>query len=148
MRRGSAFHAAARAPSLKPVSSKAASARSRLVLVVDDFDDTRELYATALADAGFAVAEAIDGQEALDRVGEAPPAIVVMDLSMPVVDGWEATRRLKANPATAGIIVIALTGHSTNLGIEKARDAGAAAVLSKPCLPHDLVALVKALMPR
>jgi two-component system, cell cycle response regulator DivK len=122
---------------------------ARLVLVVDDFDDTRELYATALADAGFAVAEAMNGQEALDRVARvdvARPALIVMDLSMPVVDGWEATRRLKADPATSDIIVIALTGHSTNLGLEKARTAGADAVLAKPCLPHDLVALVKALL--
>ena len=121
---------------------------TRLVLVVDDFDDTRELYAMALASAGFDVAEAANGEEALERVAATRPAVVVMDLSMPVVDGWEATRRLKANPETAGIVVIALTGHSTGLGIEKARKAGADAVLGKPCLPDDLIALVHTLLPR
>jgi CheY-like chemotaxis protein len=124
-----------------------ASTAARTVLVVDDFDDTRELYAGALTDAGFAVEEATNGQEALDRAESAHPAIIVMDLSMPVIDGWEATRRLKANPATADIIVIALTGHSTSAGMAKAREAGADAVLTKPCLPNDLLALVRALLP-
>lgn len=123
-----------------------ASAAARLVLVVDDFDDTRELYATALRDAGFAVAEATNGQEALDNVARSRPAVVVMDLSMPVLDGWEATRRLKEDPATSDILVIALTGHSTNLGLAKAKSAGANAVLSKPCLPDDLISLVRALL--
>ena len=127
--------------------SPSSSAATRTVLVVDDFDDTRELYATALADAGFTVEEARNGQEALDRANSGHPAIIVMDLSMPVVDGWEATRRLKANPVTADIIVIALTGHSTNRGMKEARDAGADAVITKPCLPNDLIALVRALLP-
>lgn len=117
------------------------------MLVVDDFDDTRELYAMALASAGFEVAEAANGEEALARIGTRRPAVVVMDLAMPVVDGWEATRRIKMDPATASIFVIALTGHSTELGIEKARGAGADAVVGKPCLPEDLIALVRAHMP-
>jgi CheY-like chemotaxis protein len=121
---------------------------SPLVLVVDDFEDTRELYASALEAAGFAVAEAQDGEEALERIEAVRPALVVMDLSMPRVDGWEATRRLKANPRSADTIVIALTGHSTHLGLQKARDVGADAVLAKPCLPNDLIALVRALLPR
>ena len=124
-----------------------ASAAAQTVLVVDDFDDTRELYATALADAGFAVEEASNGQEALDRADSAHPVIIVMDLSMPIVDGWEATRRLKGNPLTASIIVIAVTGHATSLGMAKAREAGADAVITKPCLPNDLIALVRALLP-
>jgi CheY-like chemotaxis protein len=127
--------------------SCAAIARAPLVLVVDDFEDARELYAASLVDAGFEVAEAANGQEALELVAGVRPVVVVMDMAMPVVDGWEATRRLKTNPSTAGIVVIALTGHATGLGFAKAREAGADAVVAKPFLPGDLIALVRSLLP-
>jgi two-component system, cell cycle response regulator DivK len=116
-----------------------------LVLVVDDFDDNRLLYATTIAEAGYTVDEAINGQEAIDKIGSKRPAIIIMDLSMPVLDGWEATRRIKADPRTADIIVIALTSHATNYGLQNAMDAGAHAVLTKPCLPQDLIGVIGAL---
>lgn len=118
-----------------------------LVLVVDDFADNRELYASALADAGYPVEQAENGQEALDFIGAHRPAVVVMDLSMPVLDGWEATKRIKSDPATADVVVIALTGHATNFGLQRAKEAGADAVLTKPCLPQDLLALLRSLLP-
>lgn len=114
------------------------------VLVVEDYDDNRALYTSVLSDAGYAVDEAVNGQEALDKIAAKKPRIVIMDLSMPVMDGWEATRRIKANAATSDIIVIALTGHATNYGLQQAREAGADAVLAKPCLPDDLIALMRA----
>lgn len=128
------------------VSSATAPSASpgTLVLVVDDYEDNRALYATVLADAGYAVEEAVNGQEALDKIAKNRPAIIIMDLSMPILDGWEATRRIKGNPETSGIIVIALTGHATNYGLQQARKAGADAVLAKPCLPSDLLALMRA----
>jgi two-component system, cell cycle response regulator DivK len=116
-----------------------------LVLVVDDFADNRELYATTFAAAGYEVAEAENGQEALDFIERRHPSAVVMDLSMPVLDGWETTRRIKADAATAGIIVIAVTGHATKFGLERAKDSGADAVVSKPCLPQDLLDLLRKL---
>jgi CheY-like chemotaxis protein len=118
-----------------------------LVLVVDDYDDNRELFASALIDAGYQVDEATNGQEALDRVDARRPAVVVMDLSMPVLDGWQATKSIKSNPETSNIVVIAVTGHATNYGLQQAKDAGAEAVLTKPCLPADLLALLRSLMP-
>jgi CheY-like chemotaxis protein len=66
---------------------------------------------------------------------------------MPVLDGWEATRRNKADPRTADIVVIALTSHATNYGLQQAKDAGASAVLTKPCLPCDLLGVISALLP-
>jgi CheY-like chemotaxis protein len=118
-----------------------------LILIVDDFDDNRLLYATTIAEAGYPVLEATNGQEALERIGTTRPAMIIMDLSMPIIDGWEATRRIKANPATSDIVIIALTGHATNLGLQQARDAGADAILTKPCLPQDLLGVISALLP-
>jgi CheY-like chemotaxis protein len=68
-----------------------------------------------------------------------------MDLSMPVLDGWEATRRIKQNPETSDIVIIALTANATNSGLQRAKEAGADAVLTKPCLPQDLLALLRSL---
>ena len=129
-------------------SPKAALPRSSLpILVVDDFDDNRLLYASTIAEAGYAVLEATNGQEAIDKIGSSRPAVIIMDLSMPVMDGWEAIRLIKANPKTADIVIIALTSHATNYGLQKARDAGAEAVLTKPCVPQDLLGVISALFP-
>jgi two-component system cell cycle response regulator DivK len=116
-----------------------------LVLVVDDFADNRELYAATFADAGYEVEEAENGQEALDFIERRRPAAVVMDLSMPVLDGWETTRRIKADATTAGIVVIAVTGHATHFGLQRAKEAGADVVVAKPCLPQDLLAVLRSL---
>jgi two-component system, cell cycle response regulator DivK len=116
------------------------------ILVVDDFDDNRELYATMLVDAGFRVEQASNGREALDRIAEGKPSLVIMDLSMPILDGWEATRVIKADPSTADIPVIALTGHATNYGLQRAKDAGADLVLTKPCLPDELLVQIRRLL--
>lgn len=114
-----------------------------LVLIVDDFDDNRAMYVEYLQFQGFRVAEAVNGQEALERTEELMPAVVVMDLSLPVMDGWEATRRLKANPKTKDIVVIALTGHAEAAHAKKARDVGCDDFVPKPCLPEQLVAKVR-----
>lgn len=117
-----------------------------MVMVVDDFDDNRSLYASAIAEAGYPVAEATNGQEALDKIASEQPAVVVMDLSMPVLDGWETIHRIKTDPRTADIIVIALTANSTSLGWRRATSAGAQSVLMKPCLPQDLLGVIAALI--
>jgi CheY-like chemotaxis protein len=140
--------------STPPSSSQPTSAKGRgealdgapLILVVDDVDDNRLLYASTLAEEGYRVHEARDGIEALANVAKASPALVVMDLSMPSLDGWETTRRLKADPRTAHIAVVALTGHTTNYGLQQAMEAGACAVLMKPCLPADLSAVIRAIL--
>src|SRR5262249_50409370 len=82
------------------------------VLLVDDYPDARQMYSEYLEFWGFEVVEAGNGMEALERAAEAAPDIILMDLSLPVMDGWEATRRLKADKRTASIPVVALTGHA------------------------------------
>src|SRR5262245_47184465 len=83
-----------------------------LVLVVDDFQDNREMFAEFLSLSGYEVAEASTGVEALARAFDLVPYIILMDLSLPELDGWEATRKLKQDPRTSHIPVIALTGHA------------------------------------
>ncbi|HYM23309.1 MAG TPA: response regulator [Vicinamibacterales bacterium] len=109
------------------------------VLIVDDYPDAREMYSEYLQYSGFDVIEAENGMEALSRAAEQAPDIILMDLSLPVMDGWEATRRLKADERTAGIPVVALTGHALAGISEGARRAGCDAFVTKPCLPEDLV---------
>jgi two-component system cell cycle response regulator DivK len=109
------------------------------VLIVDDYLDAREMYAEYLEFSGFEVVEAANGMEALARAVDSAPDIILMDLSLPVMDGWEATRRLKADARTAAIPVVALTGHELVGLSEGARRAGCDAFVAKPCLPEDLV---------
>ena len=109
------------------------------VLLVDDYPDAREMYSEYLKFSGFDVIEAANGVEALQRAIDTSPDIILMDLSLPVMDGWEATRRLKADRRTARIPVVALTGHALAGISEGARRAGCDAFVTKPCLPEDLV---------
>ncbi len=109
------------------------------VLLVDDYPDAREMYSEYLQFSGFDVVEAANGMEALRRAADDAPDIILMDLSLPVMDGWEATRRLKADQRTAHIPVVALTGHALAGISEGARQAGCDAFVTKPCLPEDLV---------
>jgi CheY-like chemotaxis protein len=109
------------------------------VLLVDDYPDAREMYSEYLEFSGFDVIEAANGMEALQRAVEEAPDIILMDLSLPVMDGWEATRRLKADERTSAIPVVTLTGHAIAGVSEGARKAGCDAFVTKPCLPEDLV---------
>jgi two-component system, cell cycle response regulator DivK len=117
-----------------------------LVLVVDDFLDAREMYAEYFLFSGFRVAEAANGAEALAKAIELSPQVILMDLSMPGMDGWEATRRLKSDTRTKDIPVIALTGHALTGFQESAKLAGCDAFVTKPCLPDTLVAEVRRLL--
>ncbi len=110
-----------------------------LVLIVDDYQDAREMYAEYLEFSGFRVIEARNGAEALEKAREQHPAIILMDLSLPVMDGWEATRRLKEDVSTRGIPVVALSGHAMDGHSREAQDAGCDAYVTKPCLPDALV---------
>src|SRR3979411_1643346 len=109
------------------------------VLLVDDYPDAREMYSEYLQFSGFDVVEAANGMEALKHALEAAPDIILMDLSLRVMDGWEATRRLKSDNRTAGIPVVALTGHALAGISEGAKKAGCDGFVTKPCLPEDLV---------
>jgi CheY-like chemotaxis protein len=110
-----------------------------LILVVEDFDDAREMYRDYLDFAGFRVETARDGREAIEKARALQPDLILMDLSLPGIDGWEATRLLKAAPETKQIIIIALSAHAMATEGERARAAGCDGFIAKPCLPPDLV---------
>lgn len=109
------------------------------MLVVDDFDDTRLLYVESLRFAGFEVSEAANGPDAIAMATALSPDVVLMDLAMPGMDGWETTRRLKADPRTKSIRVLAVTAHQEAEHRLLAWRAGCDEFLSKPVLPQDLV---------
>jgi len=139
-------HAAA--PSAQPFVgdhsvSSASTPAQPLVLVVEDYGDAREMYVEYLTFAGFTVAEAKNGFEAVEKATALQPAIVLMDLALPGMDGWEATRRLKTDERTRHIPVVAITGHALAGHAQAAREAGCDGFITKPCLPDALVAEIR-----
>ncbi len=112
------------------------------ILVVDDVLDGREMLVEYLTFRGFQVAEATTGIAALAMARALRPQIVLMDLSMPGIDGWETTRRLKTDPLTKDALVVAVTAHAFNREHEAARAAGCDAIVLKP---YDLLVLADAL---
>ena len=110
-----------------------------LILVVEDFEDAREMYRDYLEFSGFRVETARDGHEAIDKTRQFQPDLVLMDLSLPGIDGWEATRLLKSSPETDHILIVALSAHALAAEGERARAAGCDGFIAKPCLPPDLV---------
>ena len=116
------------------------------VLVVEDYDDAREIYVEYLEAVGFRVAEARNGEEALEQAFALGPDIILMDLALPGMDGWEASRRLKQDERTKRIPIVALTGHALAGHQESARQAGCDAFVAKPCLPDALVAEIRRIL--
>jgi two-component system cell cycle response regulator DivK len=119
-----------------------------VILVVDDVDDNRLMYVEYLEYAGYQVAQARTGTQALGLAREVAPALIVMDLSMPDMDGWEATRRLKADPRTRRILILVVSGHALGKAEQQSWDAGADGFLTKPCLPEDLAAKIATMLAR
>ena len=113
------------------------------ILLVEDNLHNRRIFQGVLAHAGFRVVEAEDGGKALAAVQQDKPDLILMDLSIPVIDGWECTRRLKADPATSVIPIIALTAHAMRGDEARARAAGCDGYLSKPISPKRVVEEVK-----
>jgi CheY-like chemotaxis protein len=101
------------------------------------------MYAEYLKASGFRVAEARTGLEAVAKARELGPDCILMDLSLPGIDGWEATRQIKADQKTTAIPVVAITGHASELASRDARAAGCISFVLKPALPDAVVAEVK-----
>jgi CheY-like chemotaxis protein len=114
-----------------------------LVLIVEDQPDLRHLYAQELSMSGFDVIEAENGVDAIAHTTARDPDVVLMDLSLPVLDGWEATRRLKSDERTAHIPVVALTAHDGSGELQRATRAGCDWFVPKPCPPDALIAEVR-----
>jgi two-component system cell cycle response regulator DivK len=113
------------------------------VLVVDDDYDNRSIAAAALKAAGYEVDQAAEGIEALAKAGAAAPDVILMDLTMPGLSGWDLAARLKALDGLKGVPIIAFTAHALAGSEERAREAGCDAYLSKPCTARDIVNAVK-----
>jgi two-component system, cell cycle response regulator DivK len=117
------------------------------VLLVEDDQDGRRMYADWLTGAGFRVSQAHNGLQALERAVDSLPDVVVTDLNIPGIDGFELARRLKQDPRTHDIPVLAVTGYAAFAADpERARRAGIEAVLPKPCSPGDLETAIRSLI--
>jgi CheY-like chemotaxis protein len=114
-----------------------------LVLLVEDTPDTLEAFSHFLRGAGFRVETATDGREAVDKARALRPDVVVMDLALPELDGWEATHQIKSDPLTRHVPVVAFTGHAFQQSKESAQQAGCDAFLTKPLDPAQLAAEIR-----
>jgi two-component system cell cycle response regulator DivK len=116
---------------------------SQRILVVEDQQDNRQILRDLLTSADFEVIEAEDGEAGLAAAAVHRPDLILMDIQLPGLDGYEATRRLKADATLHAIPVIAVTSYASNSDIDKARAAGCDAFVSKPYSPRLLLAKVR-----
>jgi two-component system, cell cycle response regulator DivK len=116
-----------------------AGAESHLVLLVEDNVDNRGIYRSILEFGNFRVLEAGDGLKGVAMAREHKPSLILMDISLPLMDGWEATKTLKADPQTASIQIIALTAHALPSDREKAQEVGCDGYIAKPALPRTVL---------
>lgn len=123
-----------------------AKATPPLVLVADDAADARALFGEYLAHLGFRVETAVNGADAIASAHREWPAIIIMDLAMPGVDGWQAIKHLKSDPLTTDIPIVALSAYAFGEEAQRALEAGADLCLLKPCLPSQLARVIRALL--
>jgi hypothetical protein len=116
------------------------------ILLVEDNEMNRDMLSRRLSRKGFAVITAVDGEDGLNKVAESNPELILMDMNLPVLDGWEATRRLKADDATKAIPVIALTANAMGGDREKALEAGCDDYDTKPIDLERLLGKIQSLL--
>jgi two-component system, cell cycle response regulator DivK len=116
------------------------------ILLVEDNEMNRDMLSRRLQRRGFEVALAVDGEEGLALARSEQPDLILMDMSLPIVDGWEATRRLKADPATRAIPIIALTAHAMADDRDKALEAGCDGYDTKPIELPRLLEKIESLL--
>ena len=116
------------------------------ILLVEDNEMNRDMLSRRLQRRGYEVVMAVDGKDGVTKAQAEAPALILMDMSLPVLDGWEASRQLKAAPATAGIPIIALTAHAMSGDREKALAAGCDDFDTKPIELDRLLAKIEALL--
>src|SRR5882724_3384824 len=119
------------------------TANGKTVLLVEDNEDNRIVYSTILRHFGYTVTEALNGEEGIAKARSERPDLILMDISIPIIDGWEATQVLKHDPLTRDIPIIALTAHALASDREKAMEVGCDGYLAKPCEPRAVVAEVQ-----
>jgi two-component system cell cycle response regulator DivK len=118
------------------------------ILLVEDNEMNRDMLSRRLERRGYEVVIAVDGAEGVDKARTEAPALILMDMSLPVVDGWDATRRIKAEPTTRAIPVIALTAHAMSGDRERAVEAGCDDFDTKPVDLARLLGKIEALLAR
>jgi two-component system, cell cycle response regulator DivK len=116
---------------------------SKRILVVEDQEDNRRIVRDLLTATDFEVIEAEDGEQALAAVAKQRPDLILMDIQLPVLDGYEATRRIKADPSLSSIPIIAVTSYALSGDEEKARAAGCDDFVPKPYSPRQLLAKIR-----
>lgn len=116
------------------------------MLIVEDNDDNRMIYRLALEFLGYRVLQAVNGAEGVERTRADRPDLILMDVALPVLDGWAATRLLKSDAGTRDIPIVALTAHALTTDREKAAEAGCDAYLAKPAAPQQVVDEVRRLI--
>jgi two-component system, cell cycle response regulator DivK len=116
------------------------------ILIIDDYPDTRDVTELILTDAGHSVISVGDGFNGCHMAEYNQPDLILMDLALPILDGWEATRRLKANPTTWHIPVVAFTAHDTPDGLSRAHTAGCVAVIAKPFEMDSFLTMIEAIL--
>ena len=119
-----------------------------LILLVEDHAELRQMYAQQLELSGFEVIQAANGADALTHTATHAPDVVLLDLSLPIIDGWEATRRLKTDERTAHIPIVALTAHDGAGELQRATRAGCDWFVPKPCPPDALVTEIRRVLAR
>lgn len=117
-----------------------------IILIADDFDDTRELVRLMLSVKGYQIHEARNGRECLTSAREAPPDLILLDLSMPLLNGWDTLRELRADPRTRDILCVAVTAYAAQEDRQRVLDAGFDAYISKPFPAQDLLELIARLL--
>ena len=117
------------------------------ILIVDDNETNRDILMARLEPQGYDLKQAADGEEALAAAKELQPDLILLDIMMPKISGMEAMRRLRTNPATATIPIVAITSFALSGDEKSAREAGATAYLAKPYSPFDLLELIRKLLP-
>jgi two-component system, cell cycle response regulator DivK len=116
---------------------------SKKILVVEDTEDNRQILRDLLGMAGYDMVEAHDGAQGVAMAAEHRPDLILMDIQMPVLDGYEATRRIKADPALASIPIVAVTSYALSGDEAKARAAGCNDYIAKPYSPRQMLAKVR-----
>jgi CheY-like chemotaxis protein len=147
---------AKRAPKAKAPSRSAAARddspraaeKSPRVLVVDDYTGAREVYARLLSASGYTIEVASSGEEAIEKAIVSQPDLVLMDLVMPGLDGWEAIRRLRSDARTRESRILIITGITNSEAAQTAKRAGCDAFLLKPVLPETLIEVVRGVLAR
>jgi two-component system cell cycle response regulator DivK len=120
---------------------------TKRILVVEDQEDNRQILRDLLASAGYEMVEAEDGEAAIAQAKSTQPNLILMDIQLPILDGYEATRRIKADPNLKSIPIIVVTSYALSGDEAKARAAGCDAYVTKPYSPRQLLAKIKEYLP-